>query len=266
MRRAAAVLLAAAPLTLAACGGGGSSSSSTKLTPSAYVMQAAKKSAAATSEHVTMDVKTSVNGQPVAMTGNGDFDNPNHVGELTMHAGVQGIDLQIDAILSGTTMYMKAPVFAAALPNGKSWLKIDLQKVGQKNGIDFQSLLAQSPTSTLATLKASGAVTDVGDETVGGAATTHYRVAIDPSKLPQGTKIEALTKAKYGPYDVWIGKDDGYVHKLTSSYSYATPTGGRQSVTMTMTFSDFGKSVTVNVPPSDEVFDATNASIKGIGG
>jgi LppX_LprAFG lipoprotein len=266
MRRIA-VLLVLSPLVLAACGSGGSSSgSSPQLTPAAYVMKAAKKSSAAPSEHVKLQATAGVQGQQVDITGSGDFDNTTRQGSMTAHASLGGLDMQIDEVMDGTTIYMKSPLFAAALPSGKTWLKLDLQKFGAAKGIDFSALLNQNPTQTLSQLEASGQVTEVGDETLYGVPTTHYRGRIDLSKLPQGAKIEALTKAKYGPYNVWVGKDDGYVHQVVMSYSAVTPGAGRQTATMTMTFSDFGKQVTVNVPPASDVVDATSQSIKALGG
>jgi hypothetical protein len=161
---------------------------------------------------------------------------------------------------------MRSPVFAAALPKGKTWMKIDLQKIGRSQGVDFSALMTQKPSSVLSWIQGSGDVTEVGDETVDGAATTHYRGRIDPTKIPQGAKIQKVAKAAYGPYDVWIGKDDGYVHRMRTSYSYATPAGGRQAIATTMTFSKFGEDVTVAVPAESETFDATTLSMKGLGG
>jgi hypothetical protein len=260
MRRAA-VLLVAAPLLLAACGGGSSSSKQVQLTPVAYVKQAAQKSAQATSEHVDLKATATVQGSPLSLSGAGDFDNANKRGSMTVHANVQGLDMQIDEVMDGTTIYMKSPLFSAALPAGKTWLKLDLAKVGASQGIDLSQLMGQDPAQSFAQLQASGRVTEVGDETIDGVDTTHYRGRIDLTKLPQGAKIAALTHAKYGPYDVWIGKDDGYVRRVRSSYTLQ-----QQSIAMTMNFSDFGKDVSVNVPAAAETADATSQSIQGLGG
>jgi len=265
--RRAALLLAVAPLALAACGSTSSSSSqTTTMTPSASLKQAALKSAQASSEHVEMKGAASVQGQQVLITGAGDFDSASRRGQMQAHASVSGLDVQIDEVLDGTTIYMKSPLFSAALPNGKTWLKLDLQKFGQSKGIDFNQLLTQNPAQSFAQLKASGQVKEIGDETIDGAETTHYRAHIDPAKIPQGAKIQALTNAKYGPYDVWVGKDDGYIHRTKNTYSYSAPGVGRQAASMTMDFSDFGKDVTVTVPPADETVDATDKTINGLGG
>jgi hypothetical protein len=180
---------------------------------------------------------------------------------MTVHANVQGLDVEIDEVLDGTIVYMKSPLFAAALPAGKTWLKLDLAKVGKSQGIDLSQLMGQDPAQSFAQLQASGQVTKVGDETIDGVDTTHYRGRIDLSKLPQGAKVAALAHAKYGPYDVWIGKDDGYVRRVRSSYTLQ-----QQSIGLTMNFSDFGKDVSVNVPAAAETADATSQSIQGLGG
>jgi hypothetical protein len=102
----------------------------------------------------------------------------------------------------------------------------------------------------------------VGDETIDGVSTTHYRGKIDPSK-----KIKALANANYAPYDVWIGRGDGYVHRIVLSYSLAVPGGGkREAIGLTMNFSDYGKNVSVTVPSAADSYDATNKAIPGLGG
>jgi hypothetical protein len=255
------VLLAAAPFLLAACGGGSSSSKQVQLSPLASVKHAATQSAQAPSEHVDLTANATLQGNPFALTGAGDFDNAAKRGWMSVHANLQGLDVQIDEVLDGTTIYVKSPLLSAALPAGKTWMKLDLEKAGKSRGVDFSQLLGQDPAQSFAQLQASGDVTKVGDETIDGVDTTHYRGRIDLSKLPQAAKIKGLARAKYGPYDVWIGKDDGYVRRVQSSYSLQ-----QQSIGLTMNFSDFGKDVSVNVPAASETADATGKSIQGLGG
>ncbi len=264
MRRLALLVLV---LPLAACGGGGKSSApAVNITPLAYVKSAAAKTVQAPSEHTSLTGSVDVAGQAVALTGAGDFDNTSHQGSMHADFSVAGLSGSIDEVLDGTTIYMKSPLFSASLPQGKTWLKLDLQKALASKGIDVSSLLSQNPAQALSQLQRTGQVRKIGDETIDGVDTTHYAGHIDPSKLPQGAKIEALTGAKYGPYNVWIGKDDGYVHRVALSYSLTPSAGKREVVSMTMNFSDFGKDVSVTVPPAADSYDATNASIKGLGG
>ena len=256
----AAVLLVAVPFALTACGSS-SSSSQVTLSPAASVKQSAKKTAQATSEHMTLSATAGISGQKVAMTGSGRFDNTKQQGDLTMHANLAGLDLPIEAVEDGTTIYLKSAILQASLPAGKSWVKIDLQKAGKKAGIDFGQLLAQDPAQQLAQLQAAGDVTDVGSETIDGASVEHYRARIDLSKLPQGSQIQKLVNPKYQPEDIYVGKDDGYIHRLHVAY-----TAQGQAVSLLMNFSDFGEDVTVSIPPASETADATNQSLKGLGG
>jgi hypothetical protein len=260
MRRLALALLAV-PLVASACGG---ATSSLELTPLAAVKGAATKTAAATSEHITMQANVTVQGTKVEVSGDGDAQGT----LVQMHADIAapGLDAGIDEIMSGTTLYMKSPLFEAALPKGKTWLMLDLQKLGRAKGIDFSALMSQSPTDVISQLKQLGDVTEVGSETIDGADTAHYRGRIDLTKVPQGAKIQALTNARYGPYDVWIGKDDGYVRRIHMSYSFAVQGAGRSQAEMTMGFSDFGKDVSITAPPAADTVDVTDKSIPGLGG
>jgi uncharacterized protein YdeI (BOF family) len=266
MRRAALALLVLAPLALAACGGGSKKNAgATELTPVAYVKQAAHKTAAAASEHMTLKGTVAVQGQVVTVSGGGNFDNASKTGAMHVDFNVGGLTGGIDEIIHGTTIYMKSPLFSAVMPSGKSWMKIDLQRALQSRGIDFSTLGSQDPTTTLAQLQRIGTVTEVGDEDVGGTATTHYRAHIDLAKAQQGARIKALTNATYGPIDVWIGKDDGLVRRLKLVLSVAPNGAAEQTISITTEFSDFGKAVRVALPAASETFDATNASLKGLG-
>lgn len=266
MRRIAIALLLL-PFALAACGGGGKSKSNqAELSPAAYVKSAARKTAQTTSEHVAIKGSASVAGNLITLTGNGDFDNEARQGSMHVDFSAGGLGGSIEEVTSGTTVYLRSPLFTDGLPKGKTWLKVDLQKVGASKGIDLSALGTQDPEQTLAHLQAIGDVTKIGDESIGGTDTTHYRGRVDLSKVPQAEKIKALADATYGPYDVWIGKDDGYVRRVKLSYTLGAPGAGRQAIALTMDFSDFGKNVTVKTPAAAETFDATNASITGLGG
>lgn len=257
-----ALLVLAAPLALAACGGG---SSSVKVDPLAYVKASAHKTARLTSEHMTMTMTGSAAGQNISMQGSGDYTNSPLQGSMTMSMSVLGQDMQLKAVEAGTTIYIQSPMFSSQLPGGKSWVKFDLQKAGSKLGINYSSLMSQSPTSALQQLGAAGSVKTIGTETIDGVETTHYQVTnLDLSKMPQGAKIQALAHPKYGPIDVWIGNKDGYVYRESFSFSYSVA-GQSASMSMRVDLSKFGEKVNVAVPPASDVFDATNLTSGGLG-
>jgi hypothetical protein len=256
MRRAAlGVLALVATSALAACGGGGGGSSDgssngssmATIAPVAYVKSAARKTAGVTSEHVALKGSAALNGQALIVTGDGDFAQ--HSGSMHFDFNAGGLSGTIDATLDGTDLYLRSPLFTAALPPGKTWLKIDLTKVANANGVDLSTLISQDPSQTLARLRSISNVTELGTEQVGGVATTHYR----------GRVTKAAT-APAGVYDVWIGTDDRFVHRM----KVASVIGPRQHVVTTVDLSDFGKTVTVDVPPASETYDATNLKIPGL--
>jgi hypothetical protein len=263
MRRA---LLALLVLPLAACGGGKSSAPTLNVTPVAFVKSAGTKTAQAPSEHIALKGSVTVGTTLVTVDGTGDFDNAKKLGSMHANFSTGGLSGTIDEVLNGTTIYLQSPLLTSNLPRGKTWLKLDLQKALQSKGIDFSALTTQSPTAALSRLQASGTVVKVGDETINGAATTHYRAQIDLAKLPQGGKIAALAHATYGPLDIWIGADDGYVHRIHTAYTIKAAKASAESIAMTMDFSDFGKSVSVSVPSDAESVDGTGQAIKGLGG
>jgi hypothetical protein len=256
-----ALLLLVAPLALAACGGG--SSNSVKVDPLAFVKHSAIKTADLPSEHMTMTMAGTVAGQNLTMTASGDYKNSPRTGTMSMTMSAMGHDLKIEAVESGTTIYMQSPVFSAELPTGKTWLKLDLQKVGSKLGINYSSLMSESPASALKQIEAAGAVKTVGTETIDGVETTHYQVTnLDPSKMPQGAKLEALAHPKYGPIDIWIGNKDGYVYRESFSVSYSAA-GQAASLSGQVDLSKFGEKVNVSIPPASAVVDASNLAGAG---
>lgn len=243
MRRAAFVV-AALVLLLAGCGG--AESAAPQPTPVDPVRQAAAKTQEAKTQHVRLNASITVQGRTVAMKGNGDFDNATKTGTMTVDANVAGLSMEIDQVLKGTDVYMRSPLFSAALPKGKTWVKIDLQKFGERRGIDVGALVAQSPAAMFSQLRAAGAVTKVGEDD----DTTRYRGRIYPAEPPSAVRREGI---RYRPFDVWVGKDDGFIHRLRVDY-----TAAGQKVAMTMRFSDFGKRVDVTVPPAFETMAANS--------
>jgi len=156
-------------------------------------------------------------------------------------------------VLDGTDVYLSSPLFGIFLPTGKSWIKIDLTKSGTVAGVDIGSLLSEDPTQALDALQKNvTGVTKVAAAQLNGASATHYKVAV--------TKT-ARTKA--GVYDVWVG-DDGYIHRVRTTVASSGSTAG--AVTATSNLFNFGKPVTVTVPPASQTVISTNGTIPGLGG
>jgi hypothetical protein len=260
MRTALLILIV---LPLGACGGSSKSSGQpSDMTPVAYVKSSAAKTAQTPSEHVTLKGSLTVGTTLVTIDGTGNFDNSKRLGSMHADFSAGGLSGTLDEVLNGTTIYLQSPLLTSNLPEGKTWLKLDLQKAAPK-GVDLSALTTQSPTRLLSQLQAAGNVTKVGDETINGTATTHYRGKLDRSKLPE---VAALANATYGPVDIWIGKDDGYVHRIHTAYTIKVASATAQSIAATVDFSDFGKSVSVSVPAASATVDGTGQAIPGLGG
>jgi hypothetical protein len=221
-------------------------------TPTAYVKQAAQKSSAASSVHMKLRGSVTVpGGQSVVLSGDGGFTKSD--GSFRLEFNVGGLSGSIDAVMQGKALYVRSPLFSDALPKGKTWLRLDLAKTATAQGLDLAAIAAQDPAQTLARLSGLGNVKDLGTEQVGGVDATHYR----------GRLAKAVAGQSAAPFDVWVGKDDGYVRRVQFANAAA---GSRPGTRITMDLSDFGKDVTITVPSAAETADATTLNIPGLGG
>ena len=186
------------------------------------------------------------------------------------HASLKAITLEQNG---DYVMYMRLGFLASQIPGGKQWIKLDLSQLGKAAGLDVGKLLSGSqfqPSDLLAMLKGSGAtVHKVGNATIDGAATTHYRVTIDVASALRSTGLKspllssATAKMKTISENVWIGAN-GLVRRVQSSYRVHE--GGKSAgMVMTMDIYDYGAHLTIAAPPSSQVFDATQLAQSGIG-
>ena len=249
MRRVALVFVVL-PLALAACGG--KKSAAPPSDPVAAVKAAAVKTAAAGTEHLALVASVVTGGQTISVKGSGDVDTKTHLGSMHATLSLGSINGTLDEVSKGTALYVKSELLAAMLPPGKTWVRLDLAKLAKSQGLS-STLFSLDPSESLAQLQSLKNVTKVGTEQVGGASTTHYKAAIDVSKLP------ATAKAGSGTYDVWIG-DDGYVHRVR-----VTIASKSSNATVTTDLSGYGTKVTATVPPASQVYDS-GGSIPGLGG
>jgi hypothetical protein len=167
-------------------------------------------------------------------------------------------------------LYLYLPFLASQLPAGKTWIRLDLQRAAGPLGLNFNELLGQAgqnPAQVLDLLRASGEVTKVGPDIVGGVRVTEYRGTVD---LRKALALKGVSRAAIQrlldagapaelPVDVWIGDEDGLVHRVRTTSS---TTIGAQTVdtATTTTMSDWGTTVFVDPPPHDQVFDAANTA------
>jgi LppX_LprAFG lipoprotein len=255
-----ALLLVAAPLMLAACGG---SSNALKVDPVAYVKQAAHKTASTFSEHMTLTGSVDAGGQTAPIQGSGDFANAPLKGDFSFSLSAPtGESVKFDEVFSGKTLYVRSPSLTSHLPSGKKWASLDFAALGHAMHIDTLNQMSESPTQALQRIEAAGTVKQVGSQTIDGVQTTHFQVTnLDLSKLAPGAKLPATSSFKYGPIDVWVGNDTGYVYRESMSFDISE-SGQTATMKMQTDFSKFGEPVHVTVPTAKETVDMTKR-IKG---
>jgi len=220
------------------------------------VAKAADASAKQVSEHLTLSATVTSGVETATMSGSGDFRNNPNVGDLAISVTDAGKTAHMREILDGSTIYMTSDLFAGQLPDGKTWLKLDLEKAMKPLGLDFAALSSQSPTDALTRLRAAGSVTKVGPATVDGVATTHYSVILDLDRVAKLTK--GLQNVSYGPVEVWVD-EQGLVRRMHLTSVQGDSAGTPQAVLeMTMTLSNYGEPVTVTPPADSSTVDLTD--------
>jgi hypothetical protein len=236
-------------LTVAGCGNAVdlAGAHTTSLTKSAFATALTDATSHARSVHVNGTIQAQ--GQSITMTGDESFGD----GTLTgmrgdLSAVLPGMG-SLELRLIGGVLYANGGQLLSGQLGGKPWLKIDLTDTSNPIG----SMLSQLPATMgrgqfsaiakgLSTLKA------VGRETVDGAATTHYQVSVDTSRLgtalgiPTG-QLGAVALPKTIRYDVWLDAGSRPVKVVMKYREYGVD----------LLFSRWGEPVHVAAPPPAQV-------------
>jgi hypothetical protein len=285
--------LVAVAAVLGGCGGGGATLTAEPLSLE-ELTAAASTSAEASSGRYEFSMEMSFPGAsaPLSFSGDGAFDTTTDRASFTfdlsslagllggLGAGLGAPDFsdptgwKIDAVSEGKVVYLKFPLIADQLPEGKSWVRVDPTDAGDADGFDLSQLeqfTSNDPRALLDFLKAvSGEIETVGTEELRGVPTTHYRATIDlrnydqlvpPASREQleSTLDELVTQSGLSeiPFDVWLD-EDSLVRKAELTFS-AKPSGSDESLDASMSFElfDYGADVDIDVPPPDQVADAS---------
>lgn len=247
MRRALALLLLVLPL--AACGG-----DATSLDP---IAEAASKTTNAAGAHFVMNASVAVQGQNVAFGGPGEIGD--HGRKLHMRltlpmallgaSGGSGSNATFEAVGAGGFFYLRGGPFERLAP-GK-WIRI-------KDTDKTFNLGQNDPSQMLKYLRATSDIDEVGEDTVRGVATTHYKARIQIDKIadrvPADTaralrQLSTTLGTNEIPMDVWVD-DDSLVRRVKMDWH--PPNGG--TFIATMDLFDFGD-VDIDVPAKSETTD-----------
>ncbi len=218
-------------------------------------------------------------GGTYAITANGSFDERAHTGQMTMDlSGVPGFSSMagggegnVQMVMLYPDVYMHMPFLAGKLPEGKTWMKLDVTKAAAAAGVSssFSSFDQSDPTQFLEYLRGSaGGVVSLGSQTVEGVPTTHYHGELELSRVlanipssEQAAAKSALEKLGSGgafPVEVWIDAQ-GRVRRIEMSFGGAGTAAAGVSANVTIAYKSYGPVPPVTPPPAGEVFEAPSA-------
>jgi hypothetical protein len=230
------------------------------------------------------DTTASIDGMRIALeqrvdgtkvTGTGFTDESGERGKMLVKAAGRTFIMVND----GMTLYTQPtdPGDEDKVPDGKRWVKIDMQKVGEAQGVDLDAISAVGSSdqrSGLDQLRGATDVRKVGTEDVRGVPTTHYTATLDFTTIAEHAPADrraavqrsvdaTLQQMKDGattvPVDVWIDAQDRIrAYAQTMDMKVGT-------MRIREELYDFGTRETVTIPPKDEVYDATARIVDAVG-
>jgi hypothetical protein len=299
----ALVALTALALLVAGCGGSSASAPAPVLTELTSVASASAQTESASFE---LTLASSFGEQDLTIGASGAFDSASDRARLNFDMSalaellggfgaafgakpgdLEGFDdpekWQLEALQDGRIVYLRFPLIASELPEGKEWIKVDVDALAQMKGVELDleqlgSFGATDPLSILEALEAvSGPLETVGREEIRGTDTTHYRTTLDPAKLAAqaeaagatedvlGSFKDALAQADLAsvPLDVWVD-DAGLLRRMEIDVAMTQGgLGGGTSMRLTFDLFDYGAEVDVEPPPADLVVDAATLAPTG---
>jgi hypothetical protein len=259
--------IASAAFALSACGA--TDQAKNAVDPVAQAAEVTQNSGTAA---VTFQGRVVVSGKTVPIDGQGVIDtrDGNHA-RMSFRLGGQRGELQ--EIFAGKTLYLGGSLVKRELPSGKSWAKMDLEKVAAKTGTtNLDGGGGSSASELLRYLRGAGSVRKEGTEKVAGASTTHYHAVADLAKLADergdknfGASMRRLRTQIDGPVtlDVWIDA----AHRVRQErIDYAMRSKGKRAAfTLTMQLTQFGVPIKLDTPPKDDVKDVTDDVVRQVG-
>jgi hypothetical protein len=244
---------------------------------------------------IAMTMQLSAPGLPgggsYTITAEGWFDEKAHNGEMTMDLSqVPGMSAlgggsggQVQMVFLYPIVYMNMPFLAGKLPEGKTWMKLDVTKALQAAGVNAASLSSPNqsdPTQFLQYLRASsGGVLRLGSDTIDGVATTHYRASLQLSRVLEHLSgdeqamvkgaIEKLGSAGAIPVDAWVDAQ-GRLRRMQLAIDglgaggAAGAAASSVSMSITIDFKSYGPGPAIVAPPASQVFDASALAASGV--
>ncbi|MEU6578039.1 hypothetical protein [Streptomyces sp. NPDC046805] len=158
--------------------------------------------------------------------------------------------------VGGAYYYRVGPQPSGPL-KGKEWMKIDGSAVfGEKGAQAMATGGGASPVDSMKYLRYADHATDLGEQTVDGQRTSHYRAVIKASQMGKFKDALSDKKGAFGSLagpdgsmtvDIWLNGKDLPV-RLKEDVGIGT---------VTMDFEKFGRTAAVAAPPAAQTGDLT---------
>ncbi len=201
--------------------------------------------------HATIDSSTTPEGLTEA--GSMVFDEDGRArGTLTVRGHTTGQEGKVTVIADGATSYTSSALLES-LPEGKKWMELDLSSAVASSS---SSLPADGgPEEGLKVLEHVEDAEEIGQEDIRGVPTTHYRGTVPTAEEVLGVKVRTSAPQ----VDVWVDAQ-GRVRQMSLVVSGGVEgiEGSAVTTAMTIDYVDFERVPKIELPPPDEVFDATS--------
>jgi hypothetical protein len=240
----AACAVAAGALAGALLPSGGSSGAR------AVLVDAARTTAQAGGYRFGVSASITANGRTVVLAGGGQVNEHPRSGTVELSG-------------EGTTLserLLPPYIYVQSSDTGGLWLRARIPP------LPTSSMSRIDPQQVLGELRSAASISDSGQQTVGGVATTHYHCTIDLARLIaadpalQGSATAAALTKLAGevvggaiPIDLWVDAQHR-VRELSESLSIQAA-GQSVSVSMTMQLFDYGSQPAVSAPLAAQVRD-----------
>jgi outer membrane lipoprotein-sorting protein len=256
---------AAVVVVLAACGVILATQGSSQASPAAILTAAAHKSAAFST--VTSAFSEQIGSGLGTISGTGEEIRSPLKLSMQVNEHVEGQSVSLSGIIVSDTMYLKFGAMAG-LPKSVVGRWIEFPLSGLAGGA-FSSMLSsvenENPMSQIQMLLASKSVHSEGTDVIAGVQTNKYggyfTAAAALKMLPAGTRsaLGAMLKELQGDihFTIWIDGNDR-IRKLVE-----TETIDSQPVTVTYTFTNYNRPLTITAPPPGEVEHIPASALAG---
>lgn len=220
-------------------------------------------------------------GTSVSLPFSGAFDNDNGIFLFSMDMTAMATQLggeippemadlfgEMQVLQVGDTTYMNWPFFSF-LGVQTPWISTPTEESDTLPSAGFGGATPGNPADFLSFFEETNAtIEEIGRETLRGVETTHYLAVFDTETLLENATPEERAELEAQgplplqemPMDIWIG-DDGLVYKYVIDISgdsvEAAPGEGFERMVMTFEMYDWGASIDVEIPPADQVTDAS---------